>query len=98
MKSYLNAKLILFKKILKKNSVIISDKEIKPFNLIKKISKIKQLKLKDINHEIDKTKNFLPTSSDFKIKNFAMAIIAARICCLKYQKSNLVPLDLENIF
>ena len=85
MKSYLNAKLILFKKILKKNSVIISDKEIKPFNLIKKISKIKQLKLKDINHEIDKTKNFLPTSSDFKIKNFAMAIIAARICGLKDQ-------------
>ena len=41
MKSYLNAKLILFKKILKKNSVIISDKEIKPFNLIKKISKKK---------------------------------------------------------
>ena len=85
MKSYLNAKLILFKKILKKNSVIISDKEIKPFNLIKKISKIKQLKLKDINHEIDKTKNFLPISSDFKIKNFAMAIIAARICGLKDQ-------------
>ena len=41
------------------------------------------MKLKDINHEIDKTKNFLPTSSDFKIKNFAMAIIAARICGLK---------------
>ena len=39
MNNYLNAKLILFKKILKKNSVIITDKEIKPFSELKKISK-----------------------------------------------------------
>jgi len=37
MKSYLDAKLILFKEILKKNSTIISDKEIKQFSILKKI-------------------------------------------------------------
>ena len=36
MKSYLNAKLILFRKILNKKSTIISDKEIKEFKLLKK--------------------------------------------------------------
>ena len=44
MKSYLNAKLILFKKILKKKSKIISDKEIKPLKLLKKIAKKRKLK------------------------------------------------------
>ena len=44
MNSYLNAKLILFKKILKKNSIIITDKEIKPFSELKKISKKKKFK------------------------------------------------------
>ena len=39
MKSYLNAKLILFREILKKKSIIITDKEIKQFPLIKKILK-----------------------------------------------------------
>ncbi len=41
MKSYLNAKLILFREILKKKSTIIADREIKQFSLIKKITKKK---------------------------------------------------------
>ena len=41
MKSYLNAKLILFREILSKKSTIISDKEIQPFSLIKRIAKKK---------------------------------------------------------
>ena len=36
MKSYLNAKLILFREILKKNSIIISDKNIQIFLILKK--------------------------------------------------------------
>ena len=44
MKSYLNAKLILFRQILKKNSTIITDKEIKQFSAIKEISKKRNLK------------------------------------------------------
>ena len=41
MKSYLNAKLILFKKILKKNSSVIIDKNIKEFPVLKNIAKKK---------------------------------------------------------
>ena len=44
MRSYLDAKLILFKKFYQKN-VIITDKSIDQFSEIKKISIKKQLKL-----------------------------------------------------
>ncbi len=87
MKSYLGAKMILFKKILKKNSFIISDKEIYPFNLLKKISNKKKIRLLGIEDEIDKINNILPNlKSDFKIKNLAMTIKAAKICNLKFVK------------
>ena len=43
MKNYLNAKLLLFKKILKKNSYIILDKEIPQYKIIEKISKKENL-------------------------------------------------------
>ena len=39
MASYLNAKLILFKQILNKNATVITDKEIQPYILIKKLPK-----------------------------------------------------------
>jgi len=84
MKAYLNAKLILFKEILKKKSTIISDKEIKQFSIIKKISKRKNLKLSDISDELKKIKNKYPKkTSEFKIKNIAMAIKAIKLCGLK---------------
>jgi len=84
MKAYLNAKLILFKEILKKKSTIISDKEIKQFSIIKKISKRKNLKLSDISDELKKIKNKYPEkTSEFKIKNIAMAIKAIKLCGLK---------------
>ncbi len=84
MKSYLNAKLILFKEILEKNSKIITDKEIKEYSLIKKISKKKNLKLLDISKEIKNIKNIQSVyTSDFKIKNLAMAIQATKLCGFK---------------
>ena len=84
MKSYLNAKLILFKKILKKNSLIISDKEIKPFSELNKISKKRNLKLLDISKDFIKIKNNQSKfMSDFKIKNLAMAINGIKLCGLK---------------
>ena len=84
MKSYLNAKLILFREILEKKKTIITDKEIKEFSLIKKISKKKSLKLLDISNEISKIKYELPDYvNDFKIKNIAMAIKAAKLCGLR---------------
>ena len=70
MKSYLNAKLILLREILEKNSTIISDRKIEPFYLIKKISRDRNLKLLEISKEFQKIKSkiFIPMS-DFKIKN-----------------------------
>ncbi len=84
MKSYLNAKLILFRKILNKNSKIITDKKIEPFSLLKKIAKKRNLKILDITKELEKIKYVsLKFQSDFKFKNLAMAIKAAKICGLK---------------
>ena len=51
MKSYLNAKLILFRKFLKKKN-IISDNNIQPFKKLKKYQKKRGLKIIDINSEI----------------------------------------------
>jgi murE/murF fusion protein len=84
MKSYLNAKLILFKEILKKNSTIISDKKNKEFSILKRISKNKNLKLLNIQKEIKNIKNeSVRYPNDFKIKNLAMAIKAVKLCGLK---------------
>ena len=84
MKAYLNAKLILFREILKKRATIISDKKIKPFLSIKKISKQRNLQLIDISREFEKIKSIhRDDSSEFKIKNLAMAIKATKLCGLE---------------
>ena len=83
MRTYLNAKLILFKKIIPKKNFIISDKNIKEFNFLKSISKKKSLKLLDINdikNKIDKKSNY--RFNKFQLKNIAMAVQAARLCNL----------------
>ena len=46
MKNYLNAKLILFSKILKKPANIISDSNLPEFKKIKSIAKKKEIKFK----------------------------------------------------
>ena len=72
MKSYLNAKLLLFKEILSKKSRIISDKNIKQFSTIKRIAQKKGLKLLDINNEIKKIKSTTDKLKIiFKIKKFS---------------------------
>ena len=87
MKRYLDAKLVLFKKILKSSSFIISDNLIPQFLILKKIAKQKSLNLLDISKEIEKIKySSIHLNDDFKIKNLAMAIIAAKICGLKEKK------------
>jgi MurE/MurF fusion protein len=87
MKSYLNAKLILFKKILKKNSIIISDKTIKEFSTLKKISENRKLKLIEIEKISKKIKSFsLNKANEFKIKNLSMAIAAAKLSSLTEKK------------
>ena len=87
MKRYLDAKLVLFKKILRSRSFIISDNLIPQFLILKKIAKQKSLNLLDISKEIEKIKySSIHLNDDFKIKNLAMAIIAAKICGLKEKK------------
>ncbi len=84
MKSYLNAKLILFRKILNKKSTVISNKEIPLYKVLKKISKKNNLKILDINKTLQKIKNIsLNFNEDFKIKNLAMAMEALKLCGLK---------------
>ena len=48
LKDYLNSKLILFKKILKRNSTIITDTDIEQYRTIKKIQKNRDLKIYSI--------------------------------------------------
>ncbi len=81
MKSYFQAKLILFNKLLKKNSYVIADKKIKQFNLLQKISQKRKLKILDINKEIEKMNKFKShLVGEFQIKNLATAIAAAKLC------------------
>ena len=87
MKAYLNSKLILFKKILKKKTNIVLDKNIKEFKTLKKIAKNRTLKVVEISKLIKKITNvFLNMNSEFKIKNLAMAVMAAKLCNLKDKK------------
>jgi MurE/MurF fusion protein len=87
MKAYLNAKLILFKKILFQKTNIVLDKNIRQFFLFKKIAKKRKLKILEISKIIEKIKNIsINRKSEFEIKNLAMAIAAAKICGLKNKK------------
>jgi len=87
MKAYLNAKLILFKKILKKNSSAVLDKSIKEFHVLKKIAKDKKFKIIEISKMIEKIKYFSSSkNNEFKLKNLAMAIEASKLCRLKEKK------------
>jgi MurE/MurF fusion protein len=84
MKAYLDAKLILFKKILSKNSIIILDKTIKQFFSLKKIATKRKLQLIEIGKIVEKINNKLVNEiTDFKVKNLAMAIAATKVSGLK---------------
>ncbi len=84
MNNYLKAKLILFKELLKINSTIILDEKISPFKIIKKIALKRNLKIFKINKELNKLKSLSSKLKvDFKVKNLAMAIEAAKLCGLK---------------
>ena len=87
MKSYLNAKLLLFKKIISKNKTVISDKSINEYSILKKISKERKLHLLDINSLSKKLeKKFKLAFNNFQYKNLSMAIIAAKKCGLTEKK------------
>ena len=66
-KAYLNAKLILFSKLLHKNKYVISDKLLKEYKISKKISDNRKLNLLDINKTLNIVENLsLPLVGSFK--------------------------------
>ncbi len=98
MKNYLNAKLILFKKLLKKNSYVILDKTTPVYKIIKRISKKRKLKVVFTNSLIDNydISNF-KLIGKFQVKNLLMAIKACEILGLSKKKISKSLSKLKNI-
>jgi murE/murF fusion protein len=87
MKSYLNAKMHLFKNVISPKKTIILDKSIKEYSILKKISKSRSLRLIDINKTKDKLEKVIGNRfNDFQKKNLSMAVEAAKQCNLKEKK------------
>ena len=86
MKDYLRAKLILFSKIITKKSHVLTDKSIKEYSILKKISKKRQLSLLNINKNLIKLKKLHIYLGSFQIKNLSMAVLSARLCNLNDTK------------
>ena len=87
MRAYLDAKLLLFSKILAKKKVVISDKSIEVFSILKKISKQRKLTLIDvgkIKEKLHKLKDI--NLREFQLNNLSMAIAAAKLCNIKEKK------------
>ena len=98
MKTYLNAKLTLFSKLLPNKSFVISNKLNKQFSIIKNISKKRKLRLLDITNKINQISN-MPNwlEGTFQKKNLMMAILAAKICGLKSHKINNILGKIKNV-
>ncbi len=87
MAEYLNAKLHLFRNVIKKGQVMICDKNTKEFSLLKKISKKRKLKLIDSDKILEKLKkNAQLNLNEFQLKNLSMAIQAAKLNGLRENK------------
>ena len=87
MKSYFNAKMHLFKNVISPKKIIILDKSIKEYSILKKISKSRSLRLIDINKTKDKLEKVIGNRfNNFQIKNLSMAVEAAKQCNLKEKK------------
>ncbi|RPH01015.1 MAG: UDP-N-acetylmuramoyl-L-alanyl-D-glutamate--2,6-diaminopimelate ligase [Candidatus Pelagibacter sp. TMED153] len=98
MKAYLDAKLILFSKLLSSKRSVIVDKSIKEYSIIKRISQKRKLRLLDIERTIVQLKNkSLSLQGSFQIKNLSMAILAARLCNLNEVKINHVLKKIKNV-
>jgi len=81
MKKYFESKMILFSKLLKQRSFVITDKKIDKFKSIYAISKKNKLNLITIT-DSDLAKN-IKLVGEFQKKNLLMAGIAAKLCGLK---------------
>ncbi len=98
MKAYLKAKLILFSKLLPKKSYMITDKFIKEYSTLEKISKNRKLRVLDISRTFNNVKKLsLSLVGSFQIKNLSMAILAARLCNLNQIKIDSVLKKIKNV-
>ena len=87
MKNYLNAKLILFSKLLKNKKYIVTDESINEFPKLKKIANRKKLKLLTINDSLtNQYKKSTNLIGSFQIKNLCMSILASNICGVDIKK------------
>ena len=87
LKDYLNSKLILFKKILKRNSTIITDTDIEQYRTIKKIQKNRNLKIysigtqsnifKILNHKIHENFQTLEIKYNKRIYNLKINLFGS---------------------
>ena len=87
MKNYFSAKLILFKKLLKKKSTIITDSEIKEYRVFKRLQKKKNLNLQSIgkfgntfkilNHRIFNNYQFIKILHNEKKYNLKINLIGS---------------------
>ena len=85
MRSYLNAKMYLFKNLIKENSKIITDEENKEFNVIRGIAKRRKLKkitigtksgnIKILNNRYYKNKQIIKISINSKILSLEIPLI-----------------------
>ena len=98
MKSYLNAKLKLFSRLLPKKSYVVTDSSLKEYSKLKKITIKRKLRLLDVKNEFDKIKK-IPTNliGAFQIKNLSVAVVLAKICRLKTDKIYSVLKKINNV-
>ena len=84
MSKYFNSKMILFSKLLRRKSFIITDEDIKEFNKINRISKKNKIKLITIQKKENKSlADGTKLIGEFQKKNLLMSILAAKLCGLK---------------
>ena len=111
MKDYLSSKLLLFRNLLQQGSTIITDTDIKQYNVIKKIQKKRKLKIltigsisntfKIINHEIYKDSQILDIkykNSIYKLKINLYGSMQIKNLLMAVLASKICGLKVENIF
>ncbi len=96
MNKYLEAKKLLFSKLIKKNKFLITDKKLKVFPVLKKIANRKKINIKLINENkiIREKINLIGL---FQIKNLSMSIIAAKLCGLKDTQINKILKKIKSV-
>ncbi len=87
MKKYLNAKLLLFTKLMKKNSYIIINKNLSVFNKVRNIAIKKNIKIKISNNFFtDNLSKEIKLVGEFQRQNLEMSAIASLISGIPQKK------------